>query len=380
MNHTRLVRVGAALLAVASLLGCSSESDKGAANGGEGGGPGSGGASGTSGAAGSGGALGSGGASGAGSGGVSGSGSGGTGGTAGTGAGGIAGTGAGGTSAGGSGGTSHTTGSDVSFDGTRIRARITALQVPPGGENHVCVVLELPNPNQVWIGTINATLSGGSHHLIVDRRPAGTAALVDPAVCAPTMGGQDSRLIIAQQTQTTVALPSGVAFSMEGRQPLFLQLHYFNSGGNVRDITGEVEFVLANTSQGAPIEAKSIFTGTLSIDLAPQSVGASEGFFNVRPQSGTRHVFALTSHTHKLGVRATIERVASAASAPTTPIHESTDWSEPPLSQFTPPLTFNGSDGLRLKCNYNNTTTERVGFGTGVDQEMCFMWVYYYDR
>ena len=100
----------------------------------------------------------------------------------------------------------------------------------------------------------------------------------------------------------------------------------------------------------------------------------------MRPASGTRHVFALTSHTHKLGVLSTIERVAAATSPATTPIHESQDWSEPPLTQFTPPLTFTGSDGLRLKCNYDNTTNQHVGFGTGVDQEMCFMWVYYYDR
>jgi hypothetical protein len=194
------------------------------------------------------------------------------------------------------------------------------------------------------------------------------------------MGGQDSRLIIAQQTQTSVKLPQGVAFPIEARQGLFLQLHYFNSGSAVRDITGEVQFVLANTSSGTPIEAKSIFTGTLSIDLAPHSEGMSQGFFPVRGDTGTRHVFALTSHTHKLGTHATIERVPSAASPATTPIHESRDWSEPPLTQFEPPLTFNGTDGLRLKCNYNNTTGERVGFGTGVDQEMCFMWVYYYDR
>jgi len=268
----------------------------------------------------------------------------------------------------------------VSFDGTRIKARITALQVPAGGENHVCVTLELPNTDRVWAGQINATLTGGSHHLIVDRRAPGTAVQPNPQVCAPTMGGQDSRLIIAQQKQTSVTLPQGVAFPIEGKQGLFLQLHYFNSGNAVRDITGEVEFVLANTSAGAPIEAKSIFTGTLSINLQPQSLGSSEGYFLMRPATGTRHVFALTSHTHKLGVRATIERVASAASPATTPIHESLDWSEPPLTQFSPPLDFNGTDGLRLKCNYNNTTNQPVGFGTGVDQEMCFMWVYYYDR
>jgi hypothetical protein len=298
-------------------------------------------------------------------------GSGGTAGAAGTG--GVSG-------AAGSGGTAGAGGSGTSFDGTRIRARITAERVPGGGEQHVCVTLELPNPSQAWIGTINATLSGGSHHLIVDRRPAGTALQTQPQACPPTMGGMDSRLIIAQQAQTSVALPAGVAFLMAARQPLFLQLHYFNSSNEVRDITGEVEFVLANTSSGAPIEAKSIFTGSLSINLPPMSPGNSEAFFNPRPQTGTRHVFALTSHTHKLGVRATIERVPAATSPASTPIHESLNWSEPPLSQFSPPLQFNGSDGLRLKCNYNNTTNAAVGFGTGVDQEMCFMWVYYFDR
>jgi hypothetical protein len=390
MNSTRLVRVLAGAVALASAFGCSSGSGDAPASGGQGGGSGNGGAAGSGGSSGgnggTSGASGDGGTSGAaGNGGTSGaSGNGGTSGAAGnggtSGASGTNGASGGTSGASGAGGTSGSTGSGTSFDGTRIRARITARQVGPGGENHVCVVLELPNPDQVWIGNITAMLTGGSHHLIVDRRPAGTSTQPEPQVCAPTMGGNDSRLVIAQQAQTTVALPSGVAFKMEARQPLFLQLHYFNAGNDVRDISGEVEFVLANTTGGAPIEAKSLFTGTLSIDLAPMSPGASEGFFVPRPESGTRHVFALTSHTHKLGVKATIERVASATSPVTTPIHESLDWSEPPLTQFSPPLLFSGTDGLRLKCNYNNTTTQRVGFGTGVDQEMCFMWVYYYDR
>jgi hypothetical protein len=384
MKLTRSLGVCTGVVALACFAGCSSGSDSEPANGGQAGSAGatgtggtssagSGGASGSTGSGGASGSTGSGGASGStGSGGASGStGSGGASGS--TGSAGVAG-------ASGSGGTAGAGGSGTSFDGTRIRARITAQQIPPGGENHVCVVVELPNPEIAWIGNINATLSGGSHHLIVDRRPAGATLQPNPQVCAPTTGGNDSRLIIAQQAQTTVALPSGVAFKMEARQPLFLQLHYFNPSNDVRDITGEVEFVLANTSAGAPIEAKSIFTGTLSIDLAPMSLGSSEGFFQLRPASGTRHVFALTSHTHKLGVRSTIERVASATSPATTPIHESLHWEEPPLTQFSPPLQFTGTDGLRLKCNYNNTTNARVGFGTGVDQEMCFMWVYYYDR
>ena len=51
---------------------------------------------------------------------------------------------------------------------------------------------------------------------------------------------------------------------------------------------------------------------------------------------------------------------------------------EPPLSVFDKPLVFDGKDGLRLTCRYMNTTDRDVHFGTGVADEMCFMWVYYF--
>jgi hypothetical protein len=78
-------------------------------------------------------------------------------------------------------------------------------------------------------------------------------------------------------------------------------------------------------------------------------------------------------------VDTTIERVPSADAPPTTPIHESKNWAEAPLTVFSPPLAFDGSDGLRLVCNYLNDTDNTVTFGTATTDEMCFMWVYYYD-
>lgn len=283
------------------------------------------------------------------------------------------GTGTGGTGAGGG-----STGSSVSFDGTKFIASITARNVVPGDQQHVCVDLVLPNADQVWIADMHATLSPGSHHLIVDRAPGATSQ-PDPQVCFPTMGSDATRLIIAQQPDTRITLPAGVALPLAPRQPLFLQLHYANTDTVTRDITGTVELTVASASP-TPIEAKSIFTGSYSISLPPNSPGSATSFYTPVPSVGTRHVFALTSHTHKLGVRATIERVPSATAPATTPLHESLSWSEPPLTLLAPPLAFDGTDGLRLTCYYQNTTSQFVSFGTNVENEMCFMWVYYYDQ
>ncbi|HTU60225.1 MAG TPA: hypothetical protein VMF89_17365, partial [Polyangiales bacterium] len=98
------------------------------------------------------------------------------------------------------------------------------------------------------------------------------------------------------------------------------------------------------------------------------------------PADPAWNVFAMTSHTHQLGVHATIERVANANAPTATPLHESRDWAEPPLTVFAQPLVFDGTDGLRLTCRYMNTTDRDVHFGTGVDDEMCFMWVYYFEN
>jgi hypothetical protein len=94
---------------------------------------------------------------------------------------------------------------------------------------------------------------------------------------------------------------------------------------------------------------------------------------------GARHVFALTSHTHSLGVRSSIERVPSSDAPDSAPIHESLDWSEPPLTAFAPPLVLSADEGLRLTCEFMNTTDHEVSFGTSFHDEMCFMWLYYYD-
>ena len=301
----------------------------------------------------------------------------GSGGAAGGSGGGVAVGGSGGVGVGGSG---NLPGSSVSFDGTSYHVSIVARNVAPGGEAHVCVVVGLPNTERVWVNEILGTLSGGSHHLVVDRLSTGSALQLEPQECAPTMAGDDTRLIIAQQDRTSVTLPAGTAFSLEPGQRIFLQLHYFNSAGDAQDIEGTVDLVLADT--GASLtEAKSMFTGSFSISIPPHGAGSAESFLVPTPESGAaRHVFALTSHTHKLGVRSTIERVSSSDAPPTSPIHESLNWDEPPLTMFDPTLVFNGTDGLRLICNYQNDTEASVGFGTSVDQEMCFMWVYYFDR
>jgi hypothetical protein len=248
--------------------------------------------------------------------------------------------------------------------------------VPSGAEAHRCVTVELPNTAPVWVSSLHATLSTGSHHLIVDRRPAQDSVSNDAELCGPTMGADNSRLLIAQQHDTLLELPENVGYLLEPKQRIFLQLHYFNPTAKAETIRGTLDLTLF-PGDAKPIEAQSIFTGSTNINLPPHQAGESTSF-QIIPAEPAWNVFALTSHTHKLGVHATIERVSSADAGTGTLLHESRDWAEPPLDVFDEPLLFDGTDGLRLTCRYMNTTDRTVNFGVEVDNEMCFMWLYYF--
>ncbi len=50
----------------------------------------------------------------------------------------------------------------------------------------------------------------------------------------------------------------------------------------------------------------------------------------------------------------------------------------PPITAFDPPLEFDSGEGLRWTCTYENPTTNAVAFGLSAEDEMCFLWGYYY--
>ena len=265
-----------------------------------------------------------------------------------------------------------------SSGGSNAQLKITAHAIPPSGEQHICVVLPLPNEQRAFITSIHATLTPGSHHLIVDRSPVGTATQSTEAPCVPTQGTDATRLMIAQQRDTMLTMPAGTALAVEPHQPVFLQLHYINLDTKTLDIVGSIDVTFADPAGPALTEVQSLFTGATSLSIKAGQDGLGEFFFKPGSSAKPWHVFALTSHTHSLGTESTIERVASNSAPAATPLHDSLDWHEPPLTTFDPPLVFDGSDGLRLRCHYHNDTDHDVSFGTRFEDEMCFLWLYYY--
>ncbi|MEZ4441509.1 MAG: hypothetical protein R3B72_20590 [Polyangiaceae bacterium] len=245
---------------------------------------------------------------------------------------------------------------------------ISQSQVAPGVENTVCVILSMDNPAAAMIRSIRTHLSEGSHHLIITKIDGGVEQ-PNPEPCGAFAHGGDA-LFIAEKPEMQLTYPDGAGMPVTANQLMGLEMHYINYTTGPIDITGSVEFDLAD-DDGTLKEVFLLFEGNLSLSIPPQSQQTFESTHSVPNDA---KIFAVTSHTHQLGTYASIRKQGPGGDQL---LHESFDWADPPFDAFDPPMVFGAGDSLRLRCDFNNTTNQTVNFGTSFYDEMCFLWAHY---
>lgn len=266
-----------------------------------------------------------------------------------------------------------------------------SIDLAPAEEVTRCVVLRLNNMRPEFIRRMTAHLGDASHHLIAYRSNS-RVERTTPFECNGFSGIRDisdfdTPLLIAQQTDTTLTMPNNVGMAIDADDYIRLEFHAVNL--RATPIRATATLIVDTVDQTVPLaQANLMFWGNTQISL-PASSRSTVDFFHT-PLGGVR-MFGLTSHTHHYGVRSTIHlATGTRTQAPGAPgptwtnvvdgemLHESRNWSDPPLTLFNTPRTFAAGQGLHLRCEYNNTSNRRVTYGESVDQEMCFLWAYYY--
>jgi hypothetical protein len=245
----------------------------------------------------------------------------------------------------------------------------------PGEERVVCVDRRIPTDHAIDIVNIGADLTEGGHHLIFYKSNA-TEESSAPVECASFRGVFTGMvpLFIAQKTHTDLQFPTGVAYALPAAQMVRVELHFLNTSDRPLAVTGTVHLREART--GTVVDrANLMFYGNLNINIPPQSTITVGPTFRAFRATSPK-IFGLTGHQHHRGTGVTIE--LGPRTGPMMPIYENHDWADPPLTVFDPPIATTAGQGLRYACTYTNPTHQAVGFGEGVNQEMCFLWAYYY--
>jgi hypothetical protein len=250
------------------------------------------------------------------------------------------------------------------------------ITLGPGEERVVCVDRRIESDRPIDIDRISSELTEGGHHLVFYKSNA-TAETASPVNCETFRGVLTGLvpLFIAQKAQTELRFPTGVAYSLPAAQMVRIELHFLNTTSRPMAITGTVH--LGEASAGTVVDhANLMFYGNLNIRIPPLSAATVGPVFRAF-RASTPRIFGLTGHQHKRGTGVTIG-LASSLTGPSTPLYINHDWADPPLTVFDPPIATTPGQGFRYSCTYDNPTSETVVFGEGVNQEMCFLWAYYY--
>jgi hypothetical protein len=264
---------------------------------------------------------------------------------------------------------------------TALKLHIGDWTMKPKQEVTRCVIKRLDNVDPVFVHALHSKAVKGSHHLIVYRSDD-TVEKPEPFDCDPfaeTLSGNNIPLMISQVYEETLTLPAGVAFEFQPKQMIRLEMHFLNYFKE--DVTAKAD-VTFDTLPPAEVKDKAdmFFYGTGSFSLPPGKVTTTP--WNWLPMWEGAKVFALTGHEHALGTNVEIALQSTGTDAPSQAVYpppgKAFDWAEPPMAQFDPPLAFDKMGGLSYRCTWNNTTDKTVTFGESANQEMCFLWGYYY--
>jgi hypothetical protein len=273
-----------------------------------------------------------------------------------------------------------------------LTLRLGPFDLKAGEETTRCITAHLPTTAAIDIQQIS-TQQHLSHHVIFyrevpDRADTGIVScpplnLLGAGSRAPLYIGENNR---AEDSQ--LVLPAGVGYHLAAGQAYTIEGHFLNASTSAQQAYADVVLQLAPEGTTL-VPADMIFISAVSVlnksydgtksGLPPLRATTADPAFLVMPSSlAEAQVFALTTHQHRFGTRAEIERTTGLGAAGTS-LYVNTDWEHPALKHFQPPLVFSAGEGLRFTCAFNNTSTSYVKFGdSALTDEMCIIWAYYY--
>jgi hypothetical protein len=250
------------------------------------------------------------------------------------------------------------------------------VTLAPGEERVVCLDRRMASERATDIVNISSELTEGGHHLVFYKSNA-TEETTTPVECSSFRGVFAGMvpLYIAQKAHTALQFPPGIAYSLPAGQMVRVELHFLNTTQQPLAVTGTV--LLEEARSGVVVDhANLMFYGNINIRIPALSTATVGPSFH-KFRATTPHIFGLTGHQHHRGTGVSIE-LGSSATGPVTPLYVNHDWADPPLTIFDPPIDTTPGQGFRYSCTYYNPTNQTVSFGEGFNQEMCFLWAYYY--
>jgi hypothetical protein len=268
------------------------------------------------------------------------------------------------------GGTNGAAGGPPSADlpGT-VTLNTDSFQLQPGQEIYKCQNFDNPfGGKDTAIQRIVTDMATGSHHLHVYNLTEGTSRTLEDC----DISDFHALVHAAGSPHAETDYPAGMATKIRGNTGLRIQLHYLNTGADVKTVKATLKL--------SPVDASTVtkWVAQLYLNRVVLSVppGAGQKVTTTCSIPATYGGIGLVgggSHMHMRGVHfvATTNTGVSLA--------DTTEWNEPPPLSYTPPVMMNPGDSVTWTCTYDNETGQTLSFGPSASKnEMCIYLARYY--
>lgn len=256
-------------------------------------------------------------------------------------------------------------------EGRGVQVSTPELVLAPGEERYGCYHLELPVEQAVNVSRLVSRTRGG-HHFILYRPVDVTAASGTLANRSCQTQAADAWLYAAFTPDNELRMPEGVAIPLEARARVLLDMHFVNTSASER--RGQV-FLNVEFAEGTPLAHAGALLTYADIELPPRRERTVGG--KCTPPEGV-HFFLMTTHTHRRGRLAVVERWADGA--PIEELVRTEDWAHPQVRSWGPPfLRFLPGEQLQYRCSFQNSSSMTITDGPSAEiNEMCMAIGYYY--
>lgn len=290
--------------------------------------------------------------------------------------------------------------------GQGFQIAVGPFPVNPGQEVRRDYYFQLPNETGLDITRLEFLGNPGTHHWFLYRNgqpdypstpitnpPAdqGTLAVtmdgmtVQPAVAIdndssglrPMANGWD---IVAGSDSAawSFTMPTGVGSHLDPHQVVDMQVHYVNAANGQYTPNGRGKMLLnlwTVPSGSIPIQlASTLYAQNPFIVIPPHS---HPTFYKLCPFPNGAKILWLTTHFHSRGKVFTLYRWDG--SKPTDMLMQSTDWNDPQIKAFDPPLELKPGEGIYGVAQYENDTDQTFVDGNDVQnaEHMIFAGLFY---
>jgi Copper type II ascorbate-dependent monooxygenase, C-terminal domain len=273
--------------------------------------------------------------------------------------------------------------------GEGYQVHIPLFPIAANSERESYIHLPVGNKEEVYLTGIETIQRPGTHHLVLYDFDATSIAKGLPPVGMmfdqnmangkgnlQVQNGLDmSIFFVSTSNDVKYKLPDGYAFKMRANASFNFNPHYFNKTNEMRFGESYVNFNTIPKSKVKQVINNMTLEGNQNLILKPKErvTLKNDTIFDRKTT-----VVSMISHCHKRGEKFVIKYKGGKRDGEI--LYVSEDYANAPYLNFPKPLVIEKGEGFSWEVTYNNETNRTITYGVTSEDEMNFIFGFYYQE